>query len=79
MSFRLTGQQLLESVHRIEENIREADCHVCICGDAKMGDDVLETFVSIAMGVGGLSRELATDFFASMKRQRRYQADGPGA
>ena len=51
------------------------DCHVCICGDAKMGDDVLETFVSIAMGVGGMSREAATEYFAAMKRQRRYQAD----
>jgi sulfite reductase alpha subunit-like flavoprotein len=51
------------------------DCHVCICGDAKMGDDVFDTFVSIAMGVGRLSREAATEFFALMKRQRRYQAD----
>jgi len=51
------------------------NCHVCICGDAKMGDDVLDTFVTIAMAMGGLTRASATEFFAEMKRQRRYQAD----
>ncbi|MCX4242011.1 nitric oxide synthase oxygenase [Paraliomyxa miuraensis] len=50
-------------------------CHVSICGDAKMADDVFEAFLSIAVGVGGLRRDAAHDFFATMKRQRRYQAD----
>lgn len=57
------------------EMLSAPDCHVCICGDAKMADDVFETFVSIAMGTGGLPRDEALAFFATMKQQRRYQAD----
>lgn len=57
------------------EMLSAPNCHVCICGDAKMGDDVLEAFVAIAMDVGGLPRDAAMAMFAEMKRQRRYQAD----
>jgi sulfite reductase alpha subunit-like flavoprotein/nitric oxide synthase oxygenase domain/subunit len=57
------------------EMLSAPDCHVCICGDAKMGDDVLEAFVAIAMDVGRLPRDAAMAMFAAMKRQRRYQAD----
>lgn len=69
-------QHLMQArAEELWEMLSLPNCHVCICGDAKMGDDVLDTFVSIAMGVGGFSREEATELFAGMKRQRRYQAD----
>lgn len=57
------------------ELLHAPNCHVCICGDAKMADDVLEAFVAIAMGAGGLPRDAAMHMFAEMKRQRRYQSD----
>src|SRR5690606_21359868 len=57
------------------EMLSNPRCHVCICGDAKMADDVFETFLSIAIGVGGLGRDAALEHLAQMKRERRYQAD----
>lgn len=57
------------------EMLSNPRCHVCICGDAKMADDVFETFLSIAVGVGGLGRDAALEYFAAMRRDRRYQAD----
>jgi sulfite reductase alpha subunit-like flavoprotein len=69
-------QHLMQTrAEELWEVLSQPDCHVCICGDAKMGDDVFDTFISIAMGVGRLSREAANEMFAAMKRQRRYQAD----
>lgn len=49
---------------------------VYICGDEKkMAHDVHNTFIEIIETEGGLSREAAADYLATMQQQKRYQRD----
>ncbi|WP_157579285.1 nitric oxide synthase oxygenase [Spirosoma montaniterrae] len=55
--------------------LKQPDCHVYICGDARMADEVMATFMTIARTTGHLTHADAVEFFRLMEQQNRFQTD----
>ncbi len=82
VAFSRTGPRKIYVQHLIEQHqsdlwamLQLPDCHVYICGDARMADDVMATFMDMARTTGGLTHADAVEFFRAMEEQNRFQTD----
>ncbi|MEO1070235.1 MAG: sulfite reductase flavoprotein subunit alpha, partial [Cyanobacteria bacterium J06638_6] len=57
------------------QQLSHPQCHYYVCGDARMADNVFDTFVQIAKTEGGLSHLDAIAFFDQMKQEGRFATD----
>ncbi len=64
-----------EKATELWQLLSHPQCHYYVCGDAKMADDVFETFMAIAITSGKLSHVEAAAFFDQMKREKRFHTD----
>ena len=57
------------------QQLSHPQCHYYVCGDARMADNVFDTFMHIAKTEGGLSHLAAIAFFDQMKQENRFATD----
>lgn len=60
---------------RIWDMISRPDCHILICGDAKMAQDVEGRISRVSQHEGGLSYAASVSFLRAMKAEGRYIED----
>jgi sulfite reductase alpha subunit-like flavoprotein len=69
-------QELIEANgDRIWEMMKEPNFHVYICGDGRMADGVLNSFMNVASTFGHLDYSEIFSLFERMKNENRYQTD----
>ncbi|MEH7123643.1 assimilatory sulfite reductase (NADPH) flavoprotein subunit [Bacillus sp. JJ1773] len=82
VAFSRDGDNKVYVQHRMLEHSRELfewledGAYFYVCGDEKnMARDVHNTLIEIIQKEGGMSRELAEEYMANLKQQKRYQRD----
>jgi sulfite reductase (NADPH) flavoprotein alpha-component len=81
-AFSRDSDQKVYVQHRLKENSREIwewlnqGAHLYVCGDAKqMAKAVDSTLKEIAVEVGGLTQEEASQYLKGLRNEKRYQRD----
>ncbi|KAB2332124.1 assimilatory sulfite reductase (NADPH) flavoprotein subunit [Cytobacillus depressus] len=82
IAFSRDGDNKVYVQHRMLEHSKELfewleeGAYIYVCGDEKnMAHDVHNTLIDIIQKEGGLSRQLAEEYVASLQQQKRYQRD----
>ena len=78
---RLTDQKVYvqtlmqQNARALWQQLKHPQCHYYVCGDARMADNVFETFMQIAKAEGELTHIEAVNFFDRMKKEKRFSTD----